>query len=261
MDDDSNRQAAERGAPDIRTTRNQVAVEMMGVNKWFGEFHVLRDVDLKVMRGERIVICGPSGSGKSTLLRCINRIEDWQQRPRHRRRHGADRRPQEDRRGAPRGRHGVPAVQPVSAPDRARELHAGADLGAQDAAARRPRRSRGTISSACASPSRPTNIRPSSPAASSSAWRSRGRSACSRRSCCSTSRPPRSIRKWSRRCSTPWSALADGRHDHAGGEPRDGLCPPGRQPHGVHGRRPDHRGERAGAVLRPTRSTSAPSCS
>jgi general L-amino acid transport system ATP-binding protein len=54
---------------------NAVAVEMTGVNKWFGQFHVLKDIDLKVMRGERIVICGPSGSGKSTLIRCINRLE------------------------------------------------------------------------------------------------------------------------------------------------------------------------------------------
>jgi general L-amino acid transport system ATP-binding protein len=52
-----------------------IAVEMTGVNKWFGSFHVLRDVDLKVARRERIVICGPSGSGKSTLIRCINRLE------------------------------------------------------------------------------------------------------------------------------------------------------------------------------------------
>jgi general L-amino acid transport system ATP-binding protein len=65
--------------PAIRTTRNEVAVEIAGVNKWFDKFHVLRDIDLTVMRGERIVICGPSGSGKSTLLRCINRIESWQQ--------------------------------------------------------------------------------------------------------------------------------------------------------------------------------------
>src|SRR5216683_2240801 len=64
--------------PDICTTSNEVAIEIVGLNKWFGEFHVLRDIDLKVMRGERIVICGPSGSGKSTLLRCINRLEDWQ---------------------------------------------------------------------------------------------------------------------------------------------------------------------------------------
>src|SRR5262245_317290 len=63
---------------DMRTTENPVAVEITGLNKWFGKFHVLRDIDLKVMRGERIVSCGPSGSGKSTLLRCINRLEDWQ---------------------------------------------------------------------------------------------------------------------------------------------------------------------------------------
>ena len=49
------------------------------VNKWFAQFHVLRDIDLEVGQGERIVICGPSGSGKSTLIRCINRLEEHQQ--------------------------------------------------------------------------------------------------------------------------------------------------------------------------------------
>jgi general L-amino acid transport system ATP-binding protein len=58
--------------------RAEVAVEIIALNKWYGEFHVLRDINLKVARGERIVICGPSGGGKSTLLRCINRLEDWQ---------------------------------------------------------------------------------------------------------------------------------------------------------------------------------------
>ena len=53
-----------------------VAVEIRNMNKWYGDFHVLRDIDLKVMRGERIVICGPSGSGKSTMIRCINRLEE-----------------------------------------------------------------------------------------------------------------------------------------------------------------------------------------
>ena len=56
----------------------EVAVEITGLNKWYGEFHVLRDINLKVMRGERIVICGPSGSGKSTMIRCINRLEEHQ---------------------------------------------------------------------------------------------------------------------------------------------------------------------------------------
>jgi general L-amino acid transport system ATP-binding protein len=65
-------------ASDLRTTEHEVAIEIVGLNKWFGAFHVLRDIDLTVKRRERIVICGPSGSGKSTLLRCINRLEDWQ---------------------------------------------------------------------------------------------------------------------------------------------------------------------------------------
>ncbi|HXM31469.1 MAG TPA: ATP-binding cassette domain-containing protein, partial [Xanthobacteraceae bacterium] len=57
---------------------NSAAVEMTNVNKWYGNFHVLRDINLNVARGERIVICGPSGSGKSTMIRCINRLEEHQ---------------------------------------------------------------------------------------------------------------------------------------------------------------------------------------
>jgi general L-amino acid transport system ATP-binding protein len=54
-------------------------VTVSGLNKWYGEFHVLRDIDLDVGRGERIVICGPSGSGKSTLIRCMNALEEFQE--------------------------------------------------------------------------------------------------------------------------------------------------------------------------------------
>jgi general L-amino acid transport system ATP-binding protein len=54
-------------------------IEMRNVQKWYGEFHVLRDVSLQVQRGERVVVCGPSGSGKSTMIRCINRLEEHQQ--------------------------------------------------------------------------------------------------------------------------------------------------------------------------------------
>ncbi|WP_284178936.1 amino acid ABC transporter ATP-binding protein [Rhabdaerophilum sp. SD176] len=57
---------------------HDTAVEMIGVHKWYGEFHVLKDVNLKVTRGEKIVVCGPSGSGKSTMIRCINRLEEHQ---------------------------------------------------------------------------------------------------------------------------------------------------------------------------------------
>ena len=60
------------------TNGKQRAVEITGMHKWYGEFHVLRDINLVVDRGERIVICGPSGSGKSTMIRCINRLEEHQ---------------------------------------------------------------------------------------------------------------------------------------------------------------------------------------
>jgi general L-amino acid transport system ATP-binding protein len=53
-------------------------IRMKDVNKWYGKFHVLRDINLDVAQGERIVVCGPSGSGKSTLIRCINRLEEHQ---------------------------------------------------------------------------------------------------------------------------------------------------------------------------------------
>ena len=57
---------------------DEVAIQIVRMNKWFGTFHVLRDIDMTVMKGERIVVCGPSGSGKSTLIRCINRLEEHQ---------------------------------------------------------------------------------------------------------------------------------------------------------------------------------------
>ena len=60
-------------------SEKHMAIEMTGVNKWYGAFQVLKQIDLSVKRGERIVICGPSGSGKSSLIRCINRLEEHQQ--------------------------------------------------------------------------------------------------------------------------------------------------------------------------------------
>src|SRR6218665_280439 len=66
------------------TEASQVAnaepiISLQGVNKWYGQFHVLKDINLNVRQGERIVLCGPSGSGKSTTIRCINRLEEHQQ--------------------------------------------------------------------------------------------------------------------------------------------------------------------------------------
>ncbi|GAA4412558.1 arginine ABC transporter ATP-binding protein [Advenella faeciporci] len=58
---------------------SEMIIRMENVNKWYGKFHVLRDINLSVAAGERIVICGPSGSGKSTLIRCINRLEEHQE--------------------------------------------------------------------------------------------------------------------------------------------------------------------------------------
>ena len=57
---------------------SQEIIKIQDMHKWFGDFHVLKNINLKVLKGERIVICGPSGSGKSTLIRCINRLEEHQ---------------------------------------------------------------------------------------------------------------------------------------------------------------------------------------
>ena len=59
-------------------TDDELMIQMIDVNKWYGDFHVLKDINLTVTKGERIVVCGPSGSGKSTMIRCINRLEEHQ---------------------------------------------------------------------------------------------------------------------------------------------------------------------------------------
>ena len=63
----------------MQVSTTDVAIDVIGMHKWYSDFHVLRDINLTVMRGERIVIAGPSGSGKSTLIRCINRLEEHQE--------------------------------------------------------------------------------------------------------------------------------------------------------------------------------------
>jgi general L-amino acid transport system ATP-binding protein len=65
-------------SPNSRPDPAAPMIEMRGVHKWYGQFHVLKDINLNVQKGERIVICGPSGSGKSTMIRCINRLEEHQ---------------------------------------------------------------------------------------------------------------------------------------------------------------------------------------
>lgn len=57
------------------TQQQDYMIQLKDMNKWYGEFHVLKNINLNVKKGEKIVICGPSGSGKSTMIRCINRLE------------------------------------------------------------------------------------------------------------------------------------------------------------------------------------------
>lgn len=65
--------------PEQPEQAGEPVIQMQGVHKWFGQFHVLKDINLNVTQGERIVLCGPSGSGKSTTIRCLNRLEEHQQ--------------------------------------------------------------------------------------------------------------------------------------------------------------------------------------
>jgi len=67
------------GGGDDPVTSGEVLVTFEGVNKWFGDFHVLRDINMVVGRGEKVVVCGPSGSGKSTMIRCVNRLEEHEE--------------------------------------------------------------------------------------------------------------------------------------------------------------------------------------
>jgi len=74
MDNDQN-----QGTATKMQVSDESVITITDMNKWYGQFHVLKEINLNVRRGERIVICGPSGSGKSTLIRCINRLEEHQQ--------------------------------------------------------------------------------------------------------------------------------------------------------------------------------------
>ena len=72
-------ETTETAAPAASAAADDDIIRIIGMHKWYGQFHVLKDINLNVKRGERIVICGPSGSGKSTMIRCINRLEEHQQ--------------------------------------------------------------------------------------------------------------------------------------------------------------------------------------
>ena len=77
---DTNTQETENTREQLASAiSSEVIIDLNQVNKWYGDFHVLKDIDLIVHKGERIVVCGPSGSGKSTLIRCINHLEEHQE--------------------------------------------------------------------------------------------------------------------------------------------------------------------------------------
>ena len=185
-------------------------IAMEGVEKWYGPFKALTDINLTVRAGEKIVLCGPSGSGKSTLIRCINHLESYQKG-----RIVVDGVHLDDsqRKTIDTVRREVGMVfqqfnlfphltvleNCTLAPMRARGL-----------AKRRSRSDRAQLPRARAGPrpGRQISAR-SSPAASSSASRSRARCAWSRRSCCSTSRPRRSIPEMVKEVLDTMIGLAD----------------------------------------------------
>ena len=174
---------------------DEPAIQIIGMSKWYGQFHVLRDIDLTVYKGERIVVCGPSGSGKSTLIRCINRLEEHQ-----------------------KGQIIVDGVELTSDLKNIDKVRSEVGMVFQHFnlfphltilenctlapiwVRKTPKREAEEDRHALPAPrsrsrSRRTSTRASSPAGSSSGWRSPGACACGRRSCSSTSRPRRSTRR------------------------------------------------------------------
>ena len=235
----------------MRTTENEVAIEIIGLNKWFGSFHVLRDIDLKVMRGERIVICGPSGSGKSTLLRCINRIEDWQ-----------------------RGRVIVDGMELTEDLKKIDEVRREVGMVFQQFnlfphltvlenctlapiwVRKLPKKEAEEIARHYLERVRIPEQANKYPAQLSGGQQQRvaiARALCMQPKIMLFDEPTSALDpEMVKEVLDTMVELAHRRHDHAGGEPRDGLCASGREPHGADGCRPDRRGERARGLLRPS---------
>ena len=185
---------SENRSIDTSELLGEPVIQISGMNKWFGQFHVLRDIDLTVYRGERIVICGPSGSGKSTLIRCINRLEEHQQ--------------------------GTIIVDDIELTDDLKQIdNVRREVGmvfqhfnlfphltilenctlAPIWVRKTPKAEAEEIAMEYLTrvkiPEQADKYQASCPADSSSGWQSQDRSVCARKSCCSMSRHPRSIRR------------------------------------------------------------------
>ena len=235
-------------------------VQMQGLHKWYGQLHVLNDINLDVAHGERVVICGPSGSGKSTLIRCINRLEEHQQ-----------------------GRlvvDGVELTNDLKNIDTVRR-----EVGmvfqhfnlfphltvlenctlAPTWVRGRPRRDAEELAMQYLERVRIPEQAGKYPGQLSGGQQQRvaiARSLCMQPNVMlfdePTSAPrPRNDLRSARRHDRPGRV----RHDHAVRHPRNGLRPPGRQPRRVHGRRRDHRGRAARDLLQQSDSPNVPACS
>ena len=176
-------------------------VELTHVEKYFGDLHVLKDINLTVNKGEVLVVVGPSGSGKSTMCRTINRLETIE---------SGDIRidgkalPQEGRQLAQLRAEVGMVFQSFNlfANKTILENVTLAPIKVRHMDKKEAERLAMDLLTRVGVDSQASKMPPSCPAASSSAWPSPARSPCARRSCCSTSRPPRSTPKWSTRCWT-----------------------------------------------------------
>ncbi len=153
-------------------------IEIKHLNKYFGDLHVLKDVSLNVREGEKLVVIGPSGSGKSTLIRCVNWLEE------------------------PTSGEVIINGTPLMRKNHMQLTRTYTSMVFQQFNLYPNMTVLGNLTLAPIKLQKKTSTRRTSPAASSSAWPSHVRSAPSSPSCCSTSLPPPSIPRWSRRYST-----------------------------------------------------------
>ena len=237
-----------------------VAVDMVGVHKWYGDFHVLRDINLRVTSGERIVICGPSGSGKSTMIRCINRLEEHQQ-----------------------GRIVVDGVELTNDLKKIDEVRRDVGMVFQHFnlfphltvlenltlapiwVRKLPKKEADEIAMHYLSRVKIPEQAGKYPGQLSGGQQQRvaiARALCMNPKIMLFDEPTSALDpEMVKEVLDTMVQLAEDGMTMLVRHPRDGLRAPGRQPHRVHGRGPDRRGERAARRSSPIRSTSGPSCS